>query len=481
MRHFTPAVFVFCITILVCAVVCARADTVPLPAAVAGVVSFHGHIRYQAHPTDDPRATITGALVVNSDAWSLEERSAHTDVFASSEQSWIRSGSQTVVFDDPLDVDAIANSWAVLLATNAGERPIRDAGGTSWTTSAGARIYLDAGQTDVIGAVDTRFDAGSSFAYDQWITVNGVRLPQSIVRMRDGVTVASFVIDSYDVGWDTSGRKTVAQDVSAQRDSQATPTRVAEAAAQHSAWTSFGILVVGLMIALGLVAWARRDALIDHLSRRLANDPRAWRHEGVNVFVSPEGVLFFEGRPYRVGAAFYNRTALMQSSPLFIRVSAPGASRVVVLARKSPLPTRPIVARRSSTGFTLIEALAASAVFATVVVAAVFPTLVVLAHADRLAAQRELALQIATNALADEQDALAYGLTIKDESKVTMVDGMKVTESLTPAGVAGLHSLAVEVAGASGQTLARVVTEIGPPVPTPGGPSPSPSGAVTPP
>ena len=166
----------------------------------------------------------------------------------------------------------------------------------------------------------------------------------------------------------------------------------------------------------------------------------------------------------------------MQSSALFIRVSAPGESRVIVLARKSRLRARPAVARRSTAGFTLIEALAASAVFATVVVAAVFPTLLVLAHADRLAAQRELALQVATNALADEQAVLAYGFSIKDESKITTVDGMTVSESLTPASVASLHNLAIEVADASGNTLARVVTQVGPPVPTPGGPSLSPSG-----
>ena len=476
MRHFTPALFVFGIAIQICAGLSAHADTAPLPAAIADVVSFRGHLRYQAHPADDPRATIAGVLVVNSDAWSLEERSTHMEVFTSSEQSWLRNGSQTVVFDDPLDVDAIANSWAVLLATNAGERPLRDAGGTSWTTRAGARIYLNPPQTDVIGAVDTRPDAGSSFAYDQWITLNGVRLPQSIVRMRDGVTVASFVIDGYQVDWETGGRKSVAAAVSAQRDSHTTPGSAPTEAAARSAWTPFGILIIGLVGALGVVAWARRDALMDHLLRRLAYDPRAWRREGVNVFVSPEGVLFFEGRPYRVGALFYGRTALVQSSPLFIRVSAPGESRVVVLARKFSLHVRRTVARRSPTGFTLIEALAASAVFAAVIVGAVFPTLIVLAHADRLAAQRELALRIATNTLADEQAALAYGFAIKDESNVITVDGMNVTESLTPAGVAGLHNLAVEVADASGQTLARVVTEIGPPVPTPGGPTPAPSG-----
>ena len=480
MRHFIPALFVICIATVACVGVCARADTVPLPVAIADVVSFHGQLRYHAHPADDASATVTGTLVVNSDTWSLEERSARVYVFASNQQSWMRTGSQTVVFDDPLNVDAIANTWAVLLATAAGASPLRDAGGTSWTTGEGSRVYLNGGQTDVIGAVDTRTGADTSFAFDQWVTVNGVRLPQSIVHMRSGVAVASFVVDDYLVDWETSGAQTSAHAVSTQKYTQLLPAPVTATPAP-SAWPLFAVLVAALIVALGVVAWTRRDALIEHVSRRLAGDPRAWRREGVNVFVSPEGVLFFEGRPYRVGAAFYNRAALVQSSALFIRVSAPGESRVIVLARKSRLRVRPAVARRSTSGFTLIEALAASAVFATVVVAAVFPTLLVLAHADRLAAQRELALQVATNALADEQAVLAYGFSIKDESKITTVDGMTVRESLTAAGVASLHNLAIEVADASGNTLARIVTKVGPPVPTPGGPSPSPSGPVTPP
>jgi len=475
MRHFIPAVFVIWIVTLVGAGVCARADTVPIPAAVADVVSFRGQLRYHAYPADDPSARLTGTLVVSSDAWSLEERSARVYVSASSEQSWIRAGSQTVVFDEPLNVDAITNTWAVLLATTAGASPRRDAGGTSWTTGAGSRIYLNGAQTDVIGAVDTRSGADSSFAFDQWTTVNGVRLPQSIVHMRSGVAVASFVIDGYQVDWATNDWRTAVHDMSSQTNSQLAPASVPPISGREtSAWPLFALLVTALLSALGIVAWTRRDALMDFVSRRLASDPRAWRREGVSVFVSPEGLLFFEGRPYRVGARFFNRTALVQSSPLFIRVSAPGESRVVVLARKSQLRARPVVTRRSSAGFTLIEAMAASAVFATVVVAAVFPTLIVLAHADRLAAQRELALQIATNALADEQAVLAYGSVIKDETKVATVDGMTVTESLTPAGVAGLHNVSIEVADASGNTLARVVTEVGPPVPTPGGPSPAP-------
>jgi hypothetical protein len=379
-----------------------------------------------------------------------------------------------VLFDDPLDVDAIANAWAVLLASVAGGQPVRDPGGTSWMTAAGTRIYLDSSQTDVIGATDTRSSA--SYAFDQWIIVDGIRLPQSIVRLRDGVAVASFVIDGYEVDQTTNTAQSALRVASARNYVQPLLPPTPGPPARPSGFALFALAVAAFAVALGLVAWFRRDALVDYFSGRLADDPRAWRDEGINVFVSPEGVLSLDGRSYRVGSAFYARRVLVQSSALFIRVSSPAVPRALVLARKSPLAVRPTAARRPSGGFTLVEALAASAVFAAVVVAAVFPTLIVLAHADRLAAQHERALQIATNTLADEQTALAYGLGITDESRVTTVEGMTVTETLSPASVAGLHTLSVDVADTAGLTLARVVTQIGPPVPTPGGPTPSPSG-----
>jgi Tfp pilus assembly protein PilX len=110
----------------------------------------------------------------------------------------------------------------------------------------------------------------------------------------------------------------------------------------------------------------------------------------------------------------------------------------------------------------------------------VFPTLIVLAHADRLAAQRQLALQIAANALADEESALAYGSSVTDESAVSTVEGMQLKETVSPSTVAGMHELNVEVSDTSGFTLARMVSEIGPPVPPPGAPSPAPSPPASP-
>jgi type II secretory pathway pseudopilin PulG len=475
MRHFSQAVFVLCVCFMTCGGAIVRAAEPPLPAAIADVMSFHGRLLYQAHPAADPSTTIDGNLVVNSESWSLDEHSASAYVHASSQQSWIKIGSQTLVFDDPLAVDALANSWAVLLAANAGARVVRDPSGTSWTTNGGARLYLDATETKVIGAADTRSDGRESFAYDDWATVSGVRLPQSIVRMRNGVTIGSFVIDGYQVDWSPSSRQALSQFTMVHEHSLAA-TRNAPAVLSQSALRPFTALMALFVIALGLAAWMRRDALADHLSQRIAADPRAWRHEGINLFVSADGVLYFEGRPYRVGAAFYSRRVLVQSSSLFIRVSAPDEYRVLILARKFPIQARSTPApRRSVAGFSLIEALAASALLATVLVAAVFPTLIVLAHADRLAAQRQLALQIAANALADEESAFAYGYTITDESAVSTVDGMQLKETVRPSAVGGLHELDVEVSDASGFTLARMVSEIGPPVPPPGAPSPAPS------
>ncbi len=177
----------------------------------------------------------------------------------------------------------------------------------------------------------------------------------------------------------------------------------------------------------------------------------------------------------------------MQSSPLFIRVSSPHDSRVVILARKFPLPafsqhsrqSAQVAPRRSAAGFTLIEAMAASSLFASVIVAVVFPTLVVLAHADRIATQHERALQIASNALADEEAALAYGYVVKDGSVVSTVDGMKLSETMSAAGIPGLHNLTVDVSDARGHSLAAIATQVGPPVPPPGAPSPAPSYPAT--
>jgi hypothetical protein len=482
MRAEKPVIFLF----LTCAVMTswapAAAADASLPAALAQTVAFRGRVTYEAYRADDPTQTVDGTLVVRGDGWDLEERSADSALHVSGEQSWIRNGSQTAFFDDPFEVDALANSWAVVLGSSAGSIVSHDPGSASWTTGTGVRLYLDPDGAEVVGASDNRASGDMSFVYAQWTTVNGLRVPHSILRMRRGVADASISIDGYQVQWaPDSGiaHKGVVRATSGSPALPATSHSDAVSVAAPSPWRPFSALFALFAIALGCVVWARRDALIAGLSRRLADDSRAWRHEGINLFVSPEGVLWFEGRPYRVGVAFFARTALVQSSPLFIRVSAPQVPRAVVLARKFPLP-RPVTAathsaKRSTAGFTLIESLAATSLFAAVVVAAVFPALIVLARADLLAAQHETALQIAANALADEEAALAYGTTISDGSVSSSVAGMTLRVTVAPAGVSHLHAITVDVSDARDRILARLVSMAGPPVPPPGAPSPAPT------
>jgi hypothetical protein len=479
LRHFTPALFLFGVCLLTLAGARAGAAApAPLPAALAQLASFHGQLTYEARSVDNPDIRVNGSLVVSADGWSLDERSAISEIFASHRASWIRSGAQTLIFDDPLDVDALANSWAVLLALGPHAQFVPDPGGSSWTSDDGVRVFMDADRSEIIGAADTK--SAASFIYADWTEVSGLRLPRSIVRLQDGVTVASYTVDGYEVGW-AQAQALPPGAQSAQHVEAPMPVSPIQSAVTPPAWRRLGIVFALLVVGLGIVAWTRRDALAEHLATRLASDPRAWRNVGGTVFVSPEGILSFEGRSYRVGTVFYNRVARIQISPLFIRVSAPGVPQAHIFARKFPriTPLAP-AARRSTGGFTLVEALTSCALFASVIVGAVFPVLVVLAHADHLAAQREAALRIATNALADEQAALAYGYSIEENSIVSSVDGMTLTETLSASPVAGLFDLTVVVADPSGQTMARIVTRLGPPVPPPGAhaPTPAPSGSA---
>jgi type II secretory pathway pseudopilin PulG len=140
----------------------------------------------------------------------------------------------------------------------------------------------------------------------------------------------------------------------------------------------------------------------------------------------------------------------------------------VVIARKFPLQSAVTASRTAATGFTLVEALVATALFACVVVGAVFPTLVAIAQADRLAALHEAAVQVATNALVDEEAALAYGTSaISTGTATSRVDGLDLTITVAPTSVTGMHLVTAAVNGPSGAPLVRVATMVGPPVPPP--------------
>ena len=464
MRFVAAAVVMSLLTAApVCAFAAATAPGAPVPAVIAQATSFRGSLSYSAYSADDPSVTISGLLVMDARGFTLDERSPSGWLHVSSGRSWMRSAAQTVFFDDPFQLDALANSWAAMLVTSPGASLAADPGGFSWSTDAGERLYLDPGRTTLVGLVDLRSGSGVSFAYSDFIDLGSIRAPRSVVRMRGGTPDGSYRIDDYRLTPYAQPGPLQADASGSGAHAQAPAALATVAIATAGAWRWSTILALLMVVALGVVAWARRDAIVERLARHQALDPRAWRSAATTVLVSPEGTICFEGRPYRVGAEFYNRRALIQTSPLFIRVSAPETSRVLILARKFSL----------ARGFTLVETLAASVLFATVIVAVVAPTLIVLAHADRMAAQRQRALQVATNALTDEQTALAYEpsgvttATIVDETKTATVNGLALIETVAPAGVSELHGLSIEVRDASGATLARIVTQIGPPVPAP--------------
>jgi type II secretory pathway pseudopilin PulG len=435
------------------------------PVAVAEIQSFRGRIDYVVHRVDAQGSSISGQASIAPDGWVLEERQGSDMLHASPQQSWLREGGTTLHFDDAFEVHQLANAWALLLAAGAGEPTHADPSGTSWTLGNFLRVYPTADRNHIAGVVDLRPGADVSFSFDDWTTVNGLSLPQSIVRFADGVTDGSFIVDSYRVSWAPNNPQVAA--VSHSMSSVTAPVQRNSTANSHawrSAWRSFATLFELLLCGLLVAAWFRRDALVDGLCRLAADDPRAWRDEGTSMLVSPEGLLWFQGRYYQVGAQFYNRRALIQSSPLFLRISAAGVSRSVVLARKFPLPW--LASHGSAAGFTLLEALVATALFASVVVAAVMPTLVVLAHADRVAELHEGAVQLAANALVDEESALAYG-SISDSQASSTHDGMLLTVTVAPSSVSGLHQVTATVDDSAGTTLARITTMVGPPVPAP--------------
>lgn len=445
------------------------------PSVLAHLASFHGQLTYRAHRVEAPEDGVAGTLRVEPGAWALDETQNCCHLHASDRGSWLRSNDLTLSFDDPLRVDTLVNSWAVLLGIANATHLQRDRNGTSWTSSSGLRIYLDATGTQVLGIADTR--GGIAFSYSDWTDDSGLSLPRSIVRLRAGTPDASFIVDDYQAQWSVPSVPAfaAAPDVRAQPAEQV-------AQQQAPANVSWGVGLWNIMAAFALCAvlialWMRRDALMERVGAKLAHDPNAWQPAATNLSVSAEGMLSFEGCSYRVGPVFFNRAVVVQTSPLFIRVSAPGESRVLVMARKFRAPAA--LRRRAPAGFTLVESLTACAVFAVVIVAAVFPALVVLAHADRIAAHHEVALRIAANALTDEEAALAYAppdSSIVDDAKSVAVDGMTLSERLAPSGTAGLHTLTIDVSDSTGKSLARLVTIVGPPVPPPAASSSPPPG-----
>ena len=449
----------------------------PGPTAPSLIPAFRGSIAYVAHPDDNPSRTIEGTLAVAQSGWSLDERSTSGDLHFSDAQSWIVSSGQRIYIDDPFAAQGLANAWALLLGRSVGATIGADPSGHSWTVGKDLRIYIDPANSRVAGLVDLAADSSASYSFDQWQQFEGISLPSTIVRMDGGIPETTYRVDSYTVNWAQTAQSVPATRWESGSAIASSPAAVvAHLSDTERAWRSFGLLCLTMLGALALAAWTRRDALTGKLCRRLASDPRGWRDVGTNVFVSPEGILWYDGREYRVGAGFFNRRVIVQSSLLFVRVSAAGTGMPVVIARKFPRFMPPGTAHRSP-GFTLIEALAATALFASVIVAAVFPTLIVLAHADRVAALHEAATQVAENALVDEEAALEYGSSsITDTQATSRVDGLDLTVTVAPSNVSAMQLVTASVSDPSGAPLAKIATMVGPPVPAPqaqtGPPSP---------
>jgi Tfp pilus assembly protein PilV len=334
-----------------------------------------------------------------------------------------------------------------------------------------------------------------AFTFGAWGDVAGLAIPTRILRLRHGIADASFQIDRLDIIRDRS-QNPPSLAAPAQAEAAAFPATTAVSTIGLTApstppfpWRLMSTLFGFMLLAIAVVAWLRRDAFVTRMCEQRAEDPRAWRSISSAAYVNADGVLVLEGNDYRVGPEFFARSVEVQHSALFVRVSAPGLTRVLVLPRRLPRPAparRRIRRRTAARGLSLIETLAAVAFFAVVIVAAVYPTLIAVAQADLVAAHKRAALVAAANALTDEEQACAYGFAAPTGTTTTTVSGMTVVVTVTDSSVAGARDITVSSSDASGRVLATLATTVGPPVPPPGSvgpphePAPPPRPAPTP-
>jgi len=140
----------------------------------------------------------------------------------------------------------------------------------------------------------------------------------------------------------------------------------------------------------------------------------------------------------------------------------------VILPRKfrpADLGIRP--AARASRGFTLLETLVATALFAAIVLFAIYPALAAIARADAIAAERAKAVVLASNALADEETIDAYDGGAPQGSASTTTDGLTLTVSVTPGSMRGISDLDVSVTDSNGMVLVHLTSWLGAPVKSP--------------
>jgi type II secretory pathway pseudopilin PulG len=416
--------------------------------------------------------TIVGTLIVRDRTWTLRERTDLYDFHAGTDGSWIDAADTTADVDDVFNADPLANAWAAALGMIV-TQPIRPSAGAGAWTAGTLHVFVDATGARITGISDASGGADAAFVLDAWTTSGGLSLPTRVLRLRNGVPDAGYAISEYRVVAsvpDGQGLKPIggaAYDLNRAR--QAT-TLLLGPSDSRVAWGASSAAALGSLLVLCFfaVVWTRRDTIVLSLCRTMARDPRGWRRAGTSIFVEPDGALWFDGMKYRVGPHFYNRAALVQCSILFLRVSAPGVPRATILPRKF----RPVdlgVRQRlgTSRGFTLLETLTATALFAAIVLLAIYPALAAVARADAIAAQRAEALVLASNALADEETIDAYDGGAPQGTASTTTDGLTLTVTVTPGSMRGISDLDVNVADSSGAVLVHLTSWLGAPVKSP--------------
>ena len=454
--------------------------------------AFRGRITYIAQRIDTlPAPRIDGVLTIGGNSWSVDERSRTTIATADGRGGTLEGGGVSTGVDDPLASGAIANAWAVALATVTEAPELRPVQGDAIWQVASLRLYLDDTHANVMGLADTAGAGDVSFAFDDWTGAAGMLLPERVMRLRGGVPEASYAIADYAV---TRSPSLAAAPAAAQRKARFDSSNGSGAAAAQPMspiervdfpWRFVSAAFGALLLALVFVAWTRRDAIVEAVRRHVEQDPRGWQARGVSAFVTADGRMWFDGAEYVIGPQFYGRRAVVQSSPLFLRIGAREVARAVVVPRKFRIQSLRLArsGRSRSAGLSLIDNIVAIGLFSMVVVGAVFPTLVVMANGDRIARVQSDAVQLATNALNDEEIASAYGAV--NEGTVRMKAGaLTVVVSVGPSqsGVIGAHDIDVAVEDSKGRSLAHAISTVGPavqPPPPPGhtpNPSPAPSG-----
>jgi hypothetical protein len=487
--------FVFAAILCLLAAASAAAPILAAPTGFAildNARAFRGRITYVAHRTDALRTPkIAGTLIIGNTRWSIDERSPSAIATADGSGGTLRGGGFNTSVDDPLAAGAIANAWALAMGTLSAVPPARTPTADAIWQAANYRFYLNDARDAVQGLADTSGSGDVSFAFDDWIDIDGVRLPQAVMRLRDGAPEASYEVREYTVLRSPSlaaapaAPRTKAIPDGAGADGALPPQPPIEMEHRDFPWQSvssaFGLLLLGVVV----VAWTRRDAFVEALRTRVQTDPRGWQARGVSVFVTSDGRMWFDGAEYVVGPQFFGRRAVVQSSALFLRIGAREVPQAVVVARKFRIPAlRAANSQRSrSAGLSLIENIIAIGLFSVVVVGAVYPTLAVMANGDRIARTQSDAVRLAANALNDEEIASAYGAVNEGTAQI-QYGALTVVVTVGPSksGVADAHDIDVAVQDGGGRTLAHAISTVGPAVqapPPPGhtpNPSPAPSG-----